>query len=55
MLHADNTPLRLNGTGMLVLNAPWQLDTALSESMDVLARILGGQSHLTWLAQDNDA
>jgi 23S rRNA (adenine2030-N6)-methyltransferase len=55
MLHADNTPLRLNGTGMLVLNAPWQLDTALAESMEVLARTLGGQSHLTWLAQDNDA
>jgi len=55
MLHPDNTPLRLNGTGMVVLNAPWQLDQALSESMDVLARTLGGQSRVTWLAQDNDA
>jgi len=55
MLHPDNTPLRLNGTGVVVLNAPWQLDQALSESIDVLARTLGGQGRVTWLAQDNDA
>lgn len=40
LLHPDNSPLRLNGCGMLIVNAPWKLDEQLSELMPVLLRSL---------------
>ncbi|SDQ53698.1 23S rRNA (adenine2030-N6)-methyltransferase [Pseudoxanthomonas sp. CF385] len=48
----DDSPLRLNGSGMLVINPPWQLDAALAPILPVLATHLGeaGASHrLEWL------
>lgn len=48
----DDSPLRLNGSGMLVINPPWQLDKALAPVLPVLATSLGeaGASHrLEWL------
>lgn len=48
----DDSPLRLNGSGMLVINPPWQLDEALAPVLPVLAASLGetGASHrLEWL------
>lgn len=40
LVRAANTPLRLNGAGMVVLNAPWKLDAALAAAMPALARLL---------------
>ncbi len=48
----DDSPLRLNGSGMLVINPPWQLNEALAPVLPVLAKTLGeaGASHrLEWL------
>lgn len=40
LVHPDDTPLRLNGSGMVVLNAPWKLDETLREPLRALARLL---------------
>lgn len=52
VVHPGESPLRLNGSGMLVFNPPWQLDTALKPAMTQLAEALAdadGQWHLDWL------
>ena len=48
----DDSPLRLTGSGMLVLNPPWQLDQALTPVLPVLAAALGeagASQRLEWL------
>jgi 23S rRNA (adenine2030-N6)-methyltransferase len=47
LIHPDDTPLRLNGSGLLILNPPWQLDTELAPVLPVLARLLG-ERHPSW-------
>ncbi len=54
LLHPDNSALRLNGCGMLIVNAPWKFDRLLQELMPLLAQHLA-QSRFTrhrieWLA-----
>jgi 23S rRNA (adenine2030-N6)-methyltransferase len=57
LVHPDDSPLRLNGSGMVILNAPWNLDQALREPLRAMARLLGqGQPaewKLDWLANDS--
>lgn len=52
----DNSPLRLNGCGMMVLNAPFDLDAALAAPLRVLADRLGrdprAAATIDWLARD---
>ena len=48
----DDSPLRLTGSGMLVLNPPWQLEHALAPVLPVLAAALGeagASQRLEWL------
>ncbi|MEX1828912.1 23S rRNA (adenine(2030)-N(6))-methyltransferase RlmJ [Luteibacter sp. CQ10] len=56
LLRPDDSPLRLNGSGMVIVNAPWKLDEALRDSLRVLPRLLGtpGESEyrLSWLVND---
>ncbi|WP_266159566.1 23S rRNA (adenine(2030)-N(6))-methyltransferase RlmJ [Dyella silvatica] len=56
LIHPDDSPLRLNGSGMVILNAPWQLDETLREPMRALARLLSqtrqAKWQLDWLMQD---
>ncbi|MEZ5463834.1 MAG: 23S rRNA (adenine(2030)-N(6))-methyltransferase RlmJ [Lysobacteraceae bacterium] len=56
MIRADSSVLRMNGSGMLLLNPPWQLDEsfhpALSELACILGEDTGGSSGLTWLRRD---
>jgi len=40
MIHPDDSPLRLNGCGMVIVNAPWQFDKQLERMLPDLARIL---------------
>lgn len=58
LLHPDDSPLRLNGSGMAILNAPWKLDEALRETLRALARLLTqGQPaewRLDWLLAEAD-
>ncbi|HET8764213.1 MAG TPA: 23S rRNA (adenine(2030)-N(6))-methyltransferase RlmJ, partial [Rhodanobacter sp.] len=59
LVHPDDTPLRLNGSGMAILNAPWRLDEALREPLQALARLLGqgrpATTTLDWLRSEADA
>jgi 23S rRNA (adenine2030-N6)-methyltransferase len=41
LVRPDDTPLRLNGSGLLILNPPYQLDTELIPVLPVLARLMG--------------
>jgi 23S rRNA (adenine2030-N6)-methyltransferase len=56
LLHKDDSPLRLNGTGMVIVNAPWKLDEALRDSLKVLPKLLGqageAEYRLTWLVEE---
>lgn len=58
LVHADDSPLRLNGSGMAILNAPWNLDQVLREPLQAIARLLAqeraAQWRLDWLVQDED-
>src|SRR6185312_8786089 len=39
LVHPDDSPLRLNGSGMVILNAPWKLDDALREPLPSRPRL----------------
>ncbi|WP_240099697.1 23S rRNA (adenine(2030)-N(6))-methyltransferase RlmJ [Thermomonas flagellata] len=41
LVRPDDSPLRMNGSGMLVLNAPWQFDAAMRPALDALRAALG--------------
>ena len=52
LVRPDDSPLRMNGSGLLVLNAPWRFDEALRASLRALVALLGeagASSHLDWL------
>jgi 23S rRNA (adenine2030-N6)-methyltransferase len=55
-VRTENSPLRMNGCGVALLNPPWKLDQALSAALPVLARLLGedgqGDSRLQWLKRE---
>jgi 23S rRNA (adenine2030-N6)-methyltransferase len=57
LVHPDDSPLRLNGSGMVILNAPWKLDEALRDSLRVMAPMLSqerpAQWRLDWLVEDS--
>jgi 23S rRNA (adenine2030-N6)-methyltransferase len=51
----DDSPLRMNGSGMLILNPPWQLDAEIAAALAGLTTAMGeaGASHrLEWLKQE---
>lgn len=43
------------GSGVLVINPPWQLDVQLNEALQEVTPSLGEKPsfHLTWLVNDN--
>lgn len=49
----DDSPLRMNGSGLVIWNAPWQFDKLLAPTLKTLARALGedgqGQARVDWL------
>ncbi len=56
-VHSDDSPLRLNGSGMLVLNPPWRLEQALAPALPLLQRDLaqaGATTRLEWLKTSPD-
>jgi 23S rRNA (adenine2030-N6)-methyltransferase len=55
LVRPDDTPLRMNGSGMLILNPPWKIDAEIASTLPSLTRALGetGASHrLEWLKQE---
>ncbi|MDH5824127.1 23S rRNA (adenine(2030)-N(6))-methyltransferase RlmJ [Luteimonas sp. RD2P54] len=52
LVRADDSPLRMNGSGLLLLNPPWRLDAALGPALQALRERLGGagaEIRLEWL------
>lgn len=56
LLRPDDSPLRLNGTGMVIVNAPWKLDDTIRDSLRLLPKLLGqpgeAEYRLTWLVEE---
>ena len=51
-VRADDSPLRLNGSGMLIVNPPWKFDQQLAPALPVLKKALAEASattRLEWL------
>jgi 23S rRNA (adenine2030-N6)-methyltransferase len=54
LVRPDDSPLRMNGSGLLLLNAPWQIEQALAPALACLADALGEQGasgRVGWLRQ----
>lgn len=52
LVRPDDSPLRMNGSGLLILNAPWQFDATLRPVLDALRDALGeagASARLEWL------
>lgn len=52
LVRPDDSPLRLNGSGMLLLNPPWQFDRVLGPAMPVLKQHLGeagASTRMEWI------
>ena len=53
LVRADNSPLRMNGSGMMILNAPWQVDqtlkSALQKVLPVVAEEKGADLSVDWV------
>ena len=56
LVRADDSPLRMNGSGMLLLNPPWQYERELEATLPVLRDALqedaGGSWRLDWLRRE---
>jgi 23S rRNA (adenine2030-N6)-methyltransferase len=54
LVRPDDSPLRMNGSGLLILNAPWQFDLRLRASVSALRDALGESgtsARLEWLRE----
>ncbi len=53
LLHPDNSALRLNGCGMIIVNPPWKFEQQLAELLPALRQHLSqgrfGQHRVEWL------
>jgi 23S rRNA (adenine2030-N6)-methyltransferase len=57
-VHPEDTHLRLNGSGLIIVNPPWRLDTTLTAMLPCLHAALpttGGGSRVTWLSPEHRA
>ncbi|MFT4256368.1 MAG: 23S rRNA (adenine(2030)-N(6))-methyltransferase RlmJ [Pseudoxanthomonas sp.] len=54
LVRPDDSPLRLNGSGMLMLNPPWQFDREIAPALPALRQLLGengASTRLEWLRE----
>ena len=52
LVRADDSPLRMNGSGMLILNPPWQFDAAMRPALEAMRDALGehgAKARTQWL------
>ncbi len=57
-IHPEDTHLRLNGSGLAIVNPPWKLDETLAEVLPALHAILpgtGGGGRVDWLVPEAGA
>ena len=58
LVRPDDSPLRLNGSGIAILNAPWKFDEVVRESVRSMARLLSkdrpAEWKVDWLLQEGD-
>ncbi|RAU22878.1 23S rRNA (adenine(2030)-N(6))-methyltransferase RlmJ [Paramagnetospirillum kuznetsovii] len=55
LIHPDDDPFRLNGSGLLIINPPWRLDEDLAALLPWLAEVLApdrGGWRLDWLIEE---
>lgn len=56
MIAGDQSPLKMKGCGLVVINPPWQFDTEAGPLVDYLAEKLaqapGARSYLEWLVRE---
>lgn len=55
LVRPDDSPLRMNGSGMLLVNPPWQIEKAIEPALKPLARAMGDDGaswRLTWIKQE---
>lgn len=58
LIRPGDSPLRMNGSGVLLLNPPWKSDDALSEALPHLAAALGERDaswRVEWLRRESEA
>jgi 23S rRNA (adenine2030-N6)-methyltransferase len=55
LVRPDDSPLRMNGSGLLIINPPWQLDLQLAQVLPQLRQLLGESeptSDVRWLKRE---
>ena len=56
LLHPDNSALRLNGCGMIIVNPPWKFERQLEETLALLRQHLAqgrfGEYRVSWLTAE---
>ena len=55
LVRPDNSPLRMNGSGMLIINPPYRMDTDFGSTLSKLVALLddGGASHrVSWIKSE---
>jgi len=56
MLYPEDTAFRLNGSGMVIVNPPWQLDRTLQSLLPQVLAVLGGEAEgrtaVSWLVPE---
>jgi len=57
LVRADDSPLRMNGSGLLILNPPWQFDQTMAGVLPLLAKVLGEDAaaagRVEWLKRED--
>lgn len=54
LVRADDSPLRMNGSGVLILDPPWQLATTLAPALECLRNAIGhagSDTRLHWIRE----
>jgi len=57
LVRPDDSPLRLNGSGMVIVNPPYKLDQELAQALPVLAKLLAdgeAGSRVDWLRREGE-
>lgn len=52
LVRPDDSPLRMNGSGMILVNPPWRFNDELATALPLLSKVLdegGGGWHVDWL------